>query len=147
MREVNHTFDVIWSRMGLGKTLMQTLTHPFCQAIASHYRMEDYISRVSKRSGYRLTLLMQKTKKDPAFEHGRTELRGLFHLNRQFIRTQTIIQLVATFFPILQGNGWTGVFGAIFRPKISGFDVWRVTSPPAKRAIAIQITITIIVIM
>ncbi|CAL1153427.1 unnamed protein product [Cladocopium goreaui] len=34
------------------------------KAIASHYRMEDYISRVSKRSGYRLTLLMQKTKKD-----------------------------------------------------------------------------------
>jgi hypothetical protein len=114
--------------------------------------MEDYISRVSKRSGYRLTLLMQKTKKEPAFEHGRTELRGLFHLNRQFIRTQTIInqkdiKLVATFFPILQGNGWTGVFGAIFRPKNSGFDVSRVTSPPAKRAVAIQITITIIVII
>ena len=34
------------------------------KAIASHYRMEDFIGRVSKRSGYRLTLLMQKTKKD-----------------------------------------------------------------------------------
>ena len=52
----------------IDKTLMQTFTHGirFCKAIASHYRMEDYISRVSKRSGYRLTLLMQKTKKDPA---------------------------------------------------------------------------------
>ena len=59
----------------------------FCQAIASHYRMEDYISRVSKRIGYRLTLLMQKTKKDLTWnmaDHDRIELWGFTERDHLF---------------------------------------------------------------
>ena len=34
------------------------------KSIASTYGLPDYISKVSMRSGYRLTVLMQNSKKD-----------------------------------------------------------------------------------